>query len=270
MRVIVTRPEREAQRWVRDFSAHGLDAVALPLIQIGPVADTAALVQAWQHLSDYVGVMFVSANAVDHFFASKPPGVSSFMAQTTSKTKVWAPGPGTAHALLRAGVAVERLDTPAPEAGQFDSEALWQVMGVQVRHGGRVLVVRGQDAKGSAGQGTGRAWFANRVAQAGGQTDFVVAYQRGAPEWHAQELECARQATRDASIWLFSSSEAVTHLCALLPQQSWRQARALATHPRIVQAAQKAGFGVVRESRPTLPDVMASLTLWDKPPSPTL
>ncbi|MGJ7583631.1 uroporphyrinogen-III synthase, partial [Variovorax sp. RHLX14] len=37
--VIVTRPAREAAQWVSDLRAAGLDAVALPLIVIEPVAD---------------------------------------------------------------------------------------------------------------------------------------------------------------------------------------------------------------------------------------
>ena len=63
----------------------------------------------------------------------------------------------------------------------------------------------------------------------------------------------------DGSLWLLSSSQALEHLCAALPGQDWRQARALATHPRIAQAARNAGFGEVRECRPALADVAASI-----------
>ena len=59
--------------------------------------------------------------------------------------------------------------------------------------------------------------------------------------------------------WLFSSSQAVAHLTELLPAQDWRSARAVATHPRIAQAARSAGFGVVCESRPSLDAVAAAL-----------
>ena len=263
MRVIVTRPQREAQRWVRDLSALGLDAQALPLIKVGPVADPSDLVHAWQHLSDYVGVMFVSGNAVEYFFASKPPLATEFIALSAIKTRAWATGPGTARALVREGVAPERLDVPASDAAQFDSETLWQLVGAQVRSGERVLIVRGCDAAGSAsaGPGTGREWFANRVAQAGARAEFVVAYQRCAPEFSPHERQLACQAATDGSVWLFSSTEAVANLSAWLPGQSWSGTRALATHPRIAAAAKKAGFGVVCESRPTLPDVVAALTL---------
>jgi uroporphyrinogen-III synthase len=259
MRVIVTRPAREAQRWVQDLSAQGLQAQALPLIQVGPVSDPAALQQAWQHLDDYVGVMFVSGNAVDHFFASKQPLAPVFIAQAAIKTRAWATGPGTARALLRAGVAPEWLDAPASDAGQFDSEALWQVVAAQVKPGDRVLIVRGGDAVGSSGQGSGREWFANRVAQAGAQADFVVAYQRHAPDFSVAERELAAQAARDGSVWLFSSTEAVSNLCAALPAQGWAQACVLATHPRIALAAKQAGFGRINESRPTQSDVLAAL-----------
>ena len=44
-RVIVTRPAREAAHWVAQLGAHGIEAVALPLIAIGPCTD-AALRQA--------------------------------------------------------------------------------------------------------------------------------------------------------------------------------------------------------------------------------
>jgi uroporphyrinogen-III synthase len=259
MRVIVTRPEREAQQWVQDLTALGLQAQALPLIKVAPVADPADLVRAWQQLADYVGVMFVSGNAVEHFFRSKPPLAPVFIAQSAIKTRAWATGPGTTRALLRADVAAERLDSPAPDTTQFDSEALWQVVGTQLQPGDRVLIVRGADARGSAGQGSGRDWFARRVAEAGARADCVVAYQRGVPDFSPPERDLAIQAATDGSIWLFSSSEAIANLCAWLPEQNWAQARALVTHPRIAAAARQAGFGALVESRPTLSDVVALL-----------
>jgi uroporphyrinogen-III synthase len=56
-----------------------------------------------------------------------------------------------------------------------------------------------------------------------------------------------------------SSSEALANLRATLPGQSFAGAWALATHPRIAQAAKDAGFGQVLETRPTLNDVVAAL-----------
>lgn len=259
MRVIVTRPLRDAEKWVRDLSAMGYEALTLPLIDIRPVADLQPLQQAWTCLADYAGAMFVSGHAVDGFFAARPVDAPGFEGPAGGP-RAWATGRGTHAALLRAGVAPQCIDAPPAEAGQFDSEALWQVMGAQVCAGSRVLIVRGGDSQADAPtQGVGRDWFAQRVQEAGGSVDFVVAYQRCAPVWSESQMQQARQAASDSSVWLFSSSEAVRHLRACLPQQDWRAARAVATHARIAAAARQLGFGVVCESRPALADIKASI-----------
>ena len=52
---------------------------------------------------------------------------------------------------------------------------------------------------------------------------------------------------------------AVRHLQQCLPGQGWQRARAIATHPRIAEAALAAGFGAVHGARPTLEAVAASI-----------
>ena len=51
MRVVVTRPQNEARKWVDALVAGGYDAVALPLIEIGAAPNPDAVVQAWHGLS---------------------------------------------------------------------------------------------------------------------------------------------------------------------------------------------------------------------------
>ncbi len=260
MRAIVTRPEREALQWVDSLQASGIDALALPLIAITPPADAQALEQARALVQAgvYSAVMVVSSNAGQHFFDKKTALALTQKAQHAIKTRAWSPGPGTARALQALGVEGTRIDTPALDAAQFDSESLWAQVHSQVGPGARVLIVRGTEA-GATQEGTGRDWLAQQIRAAGGAVDFVVAYTRGAPVWNAQQQAQARQAAMDGSLWLLSSSQALEHLCAALPGQDWRQARALATHPRIAQAARSAGFGAVHECRPALADVVASI-----------
>ena len=258
-RVIVTRPASEAQPWVNELAAQGFDAQCLALIEIKPSGQTDDLAQAWQQLPTYLAVMFVSGNAVSHFFAAKNAAAAAFGGQPQGRPRAWATGPGTARALLRAGVAPHCVDAPAPDAGQFDSEALWAQVASQVVAGARVLIVRGADAADNDGAGSGREWFAQQVAAAGGQAEFVVSYERRAPTLEASAQALAKQSASDGSVWLFSSAQALANLNAVLPGQNWAAARALATHPRIAQAARAAGFGVVFESRPTLADVAAAL-----------
>jgi uroporphyrinogen-III synthase len=107
--------------------------------------------------------------------------------------------------------------------------------------------------------GAGRDWFADHVRAAGGEVEFVVAYQRCMPEVTEADRALAQQAGVDGTVWLFSSSEAITNLLSVCTGQDWSKARAVVTHSRIARAAREAGFSVVCESRPTLAALMASI-----------
>ena len=256
-RVIVTRPAREAQGWVDQLRRADLDAVTLPLLAIEPAIEMAPLDTAWQRLPDYAALMFVSAAAVDHFFA-RCPRVLPNAAFTTSSPgpRYWATGPGTTRALQRAGIHLADIDTPAADTGRFDSEALWDLVRGQVGPGVRVLIVRGGDAD---GRPTGRDWLADEVTAAAGQRDTVVAYRRLAPVLGERELRIAAEGAAGSAIWLFSSSEAVANLTRALPATRWHAGRAVATHPRIAQAATAAGFGDVRLAPPLPAALVASI-----------
>lgn len=257
-RVIVTRPAREAAQWVQALQQRGIAAQALALIAIGQAPDASALQAARAHVLDYRAVMVVSGNAAQHFFDSKTALALADQSLAAIKTRVWSPGPGTADTLLALGVPAACIDRPAPDAAQFDSEALWEQVHDDVSAGERVLVVRGADAD-APPNGTGREWLAQQLRARGAEVDFIVAYTRAAPAFSPAQQALARQAAHNGAWWLLSSSEALAHLRAALPDQSWHQARALVTHPRIAQAARAAGFGMVQECRPALADVVASI-----------
>jgi len=257
--VIVTRPAPDAQRWVDQLQQRGINAEALPLIEIASVPDLTAARAAWAHLDNYAAVMFVSGNAVEHFFAARRSGAKSKTHDWASfkSVRFMAPGPGTAQVLAAQGVPVAQIDTPPADAAQFDSEALWQVIRQRDWAGRRVLIVRGQSGASDA-VATGREWLARQLENAGATVDFVVVYERRAPRFTPAQLQRMAASQRDGSVWLFSSSEALAHL----PQGTdWSQARAIATHSRIAHAAQAAGWGVVIESRPALDDIVASIEL---------
>jgi uroporphyrinogen-III synthase len=250
MRVIVTRPQDEARAWLDQLRARGIDAQPLPLIAIQPAPEPDALAGAWRGLAGSRAVMFVSGNAVRHFFDHRPDGMP-----WPQQTRAWATGPGTRQALLDAGVAPAAIDAPAADAAQFDSETLWAQVAGQVTPGDRITIVRGRDA---GLHHLGRDWLADQLRAAGAKVETVVSYLRAVPDWGDEQLACARQAAEGA-VWLFSSSQAVANLSSLLPGQDWSHARAVATHPRIARASRDAGFGVVCESRPSVEAVSAAL-----------
>jgi uroporphyrinogen-III synthase len=282
MRVIITRPAGDAPAWVDALQAAGHQALALPLIDVGPASNSQPVLQAWAQWSDFQAVMFVSAQAVRYFFECQPIALQATNATWTNGPRCWATGPGTHKALLQAGVPEGYIDSPADDAAQFDSEALWQRVAAQVKVGQPVLIVRGNDACSNAVTGcssevfegaqagphasahspvigTGRDWLAQQLQAAGALAQFVVAYERRAPVWSAEQKVQASEAASDGSVWSFSSSQAIQNLAHALPTQSWAKARCIATHPRIAQTAQALGFGEIHMSKPSSPDLLVSL-----------
>ncbi len=251
---IVTRPAAQAAGWVQAFQALGQAAQALPLIDIAPLADPAPVRQAWAGLAGFSLVVFVSANAAEHFFAQRPAGL-----RWPDGTLAGSTGPGTSAALLAAGQAVglapAAIVDPGPDAPVFDSESLWARLQSRGWQGRQVLVVRGEE---------GRDWLAETLRAAGARVDFVAAYRRSAPVPGAEgrALLARALAQPDHHVWLFSSSEAVGHLGALQPGADWSASAAVASHPRIVQAARQLGFGRVGLAPPRPADALACVAQW--------
>jgi uroporphyrinogen-III synthase len=242
-RVIVTRPERDARAWADALQARGVGCEILPLIEITALPDPSALVQAWQAVPDHLAVMFVSANAVRFFMATRPMGMEF------SFCRAWSTGPGTRAALLEAGWPEGLIDSPDVGSPQFDSEALWALVAERIEAAvaaslarPSVLIVRGADAGGDL---AGRDWLAMQLQSVGVKVLQTVAYSRQAPQLTSAQHHLARLAALDGSAWLFSSSEAAQHLLKVCHDLPLSRARALATHPRIAQRLLQSGWGQV-------------------------
>lgn len=230
MRVIVTRPAAQAAGFVSELQALGVEACALPLLDIAASSEPEAVRQAWSNLPRLALVMFVSANAVEHFFALRPAGVvwpADVLAACT--------GPGTRRTLQAHGVST--IVEPPPE-GPFDSDTLWQQLKTRRWQGHEVLVVRGE---------SGRDWLGDQLRAQGAVVTYLAAYRRLAPQWSVaqQAVLAAAQAHPALHLWHFSSSEAVGHLQQAAPAADWHSARAVATHARIAARAVELGFGRV-------------------------
>lgn len=286
LRVRVTRPQAEAVQWVAALQSQGWAAEAHPLLLVcepSEAAERQALAHWRQQWTAFDAVMFVSPAAVAHFFAA-PVALPS-----GPRPRAWAPGPGTAQRLRQVflgfaqgpGWVSDRVDAPPCDAPSFDSEHLWPVVAGQMAPGRRLLVVRGHSAGADAAvhgeprpaSGSGRDWLAEQCRRLGAEVQWCVAYERRAPDWSDAERVALAQGAADGSVWLFSSSEALAHLldaCAGSAdgpaKTDWTSARALATHPRIAEAARQAGFGEVRLCRPALEDVLQALKCsWSRP-----
>ena len=260
LRLLVTRPQPQADEWVHKLAGLGVQAWALPLLAIAPAADAAAVRAAWQAVPGLALVMFVSPNAVQRFMALRPAGLAWPAGVLAAGT-----GPGTWRALAAAGVPAAMIRTPggadpAP-AGPFDSEALWQLLAPLDWACRQALIVRGEG---------GRDWLADALRQQGAQVHFVEAYRRTCAvlDPPARALLQQAQAAPARHLWLLSSSEALGHLPTLAPGLRWAEQQALATHARIAQAAAALGFGHVSLSAPTPAAVAQAVLAWPADPAP--
>lgn len=268
MRVLVTRPQPQADAWVAALRAEGFEATALPLITIAPPAAPGPLAHAWSGLRELDLLIFVSPAAVDGFFSARPADAS-----WPAITRVAAPGPGTGQSLQRQGVPGSLILEPDRDAPQFDSESLWPAIaalrGEQPDSwaGRQVRIVCGGDEAGARG----RPWLAQRLRAAGAEVQTLVAYRRLPPALTDVQAPL-RAALEDPAhhLWLFSSSESLDNLHALAAATgrpaTGPAARALVTHPRIAEHAHALGWHQVTGSRPLLADVAQTLhALLDRP-----
>ena len=266
LRAIVTRPGQEADAWAAQIKRNGIEAVALPMIEIVAVPDRSQLAQAWKDLGAYDALMFVSSNAASHFFAARPTEIESPWVSGNKAPRAWVTGPGSRAALLAQGVPAKHIDMPAPTAQSLDSEALWLQVEAQIGAGTRILIVRGDKASEAADapapgspSGQGRDWLAVQLQGRGAQVDYVVAYARRPPQWTADQRALVMQSLQGQDVWVWSSAEALGNLLSAFPGQTWAGAKAVATHTRIAQAARLAGFGKVALAKPGLAALCASI-----------
>lgn len=263
VRLLLTRPQAQAGDWARRMAALGVPTAALPLIDIVPVDAAAPIAAAWAALADTDLAMFVSPNAVEHFFDRRPAAMDGAPAWPG---RTWAAvvGPGSARSLAEHGVPASRIVQPPAQAESLDSEHLWpelcRVAGADWR-GRRVLLVRGDG---------GREWLADRLREAGAEVAAVGVYRRACPQLAPEGRALLRTALSapDRHVWLFSSSEAIGHLEALeqgtregAEPARWSRVRAVATHERIAARARALGVGHVVLVRPDAGAVAAGFRM---------
>lgn len=126
--VVVARPQRQAGPFIESATRAGAQCIALPAIDIEPVAlDAADRARLAPDAHDWA--IYTSANAVEASLAQLPPPV---------RCKLAAVGRATARALQAHGFAVHAL----PE-GRSDSEGLLALPAFAAPRGQRVLILRG-------------------------------------------------------------------------------------------------------------------------------
>ncbi|WP_323002897.1 uroporphyrinogen-III synthase [Denitromonas sp.] len=243
-RVVVTRPQAQADGLCQAIAAAGGEALCIPVMAIEAVpvsAEFAALIDA---LDQFHLAFFVSPNAAEH-------GLAAVRARRDwpSTLAVATVGKGSERALHALGF--ERVI--APDTG-FDSEAVLALpeFSAAAVAGKRIIIFRGNG---------GRDLLGDTLAQRGAAVSYAACYARRVPTEGAASLLAEADRT-DALI--LTSSEGVSNLMTMLGAQMSQLARipVFAPHPRICARATAAGFARVVETAPGDAGVVAGLASY--------
>ena len=192
MKVLATRPEKQNAAWVNRLQSDGYCPVALPLIDIRPVADTAAIQNITNKilaLDEYCALIFVSQNAV----AFGLEWVDKYWPQLPSGLQWFAVGAKTARCLNAHPLLSAEKVFAAKE--QMNSEELLQDEGLQKAtvFGKKILIFRGLG-------GRTRTLLGDSLRERGATVDYCELYQRSPPE----QLQQAQFNAQDTLVPVFS------------------------------------------------------------------
>lgn len=247
--VVVTRPEAQAARFRQLLAANGADVLALPLLEIRLPDDPAKVQRILARLSDYDAAIFISSNAVQYGLAL----LDDRQRKTLQSLTLGAIGNKTAQALKAQGLSVQWVPPAA-----FTSEAFLALPAVQSLAGRQILIFRGQG---------GRELLADTLRNRGATVDYADVYQRTCPLVDPAVLAMLKQHHQQQRLDIIAvtSSEGVSNLRGVLPEESWsRQVALLLGSERMAATARQAGFAgpLIVADDPGDEAMLAALAQW--------
>jgi uroporphyrinogen-III synthase len=193
-RVVVTRPEDQAEGLCARLRALGAEPIEFPVIAIAPPEPGGPLDQAIARLDSYDWIIFTSVNGVEHFWARLPLPLGEGWGEGWPG-KVAAIGPATAEALRLRGAPVDLM--PA----EYRAEAILDEIGDVA--GQRILLPRADIA---------RPALADGLRTRGAHVDEVAAYRTVAGKPTPAAFEALRTGV---DVVTFTSSSTVRNFVAL-------------------------------------------------------
>ncbi|MDO9046821.1 MAG: uroporphyrinogen-III synthase [Methylobacter sp.] len=161
VRVLVTRPEHQAENLSRLIEERDGIAVRFPTLDIVS-RDDGEIKYSLTNMNSFQWVVFISVNAVN--FALK---ANSGKIGRTESVRFAAVGQSTAQAMKMAGLPVDLM----PEDG-YNSEALLAMPQLQQVEGQNFLIVRGEG---------GREQLATTLRSRGAEVNYLEVYKRITP-----------------------------------------------------------------------------------------
>jgi uroporphyrinogen-III synthase len=245
-RVLVTRPEHQAENLSRLIEEHGGIAIRFPTLDIIASDAVNEIQKILRNLNNYQWVVFISVNAVN--FALKANGGKI---DKLDPVRFAAIGQATTQALQTAGLTIDL----APEQG-YTSEALLAMPPLQQVKGQKVLIIRGQG---------GREELATELRSRGAKVHYLDVYQRAVPRKNGLHLDLML-AHDKIDVITITSGEALQNLQVMLDAENYKRLFALplvVVSDRIRQIAVNMGFKrITVSSSPSDAEILKAVIIY--------
>ncbi len=224
MRVVVTRPEAQAEALIDALVRTGATVVALPLIAAEPITTSPEITGACAHIDRYDVVVVTSANGVECLVDR----LAESGARMPVSTRICAVGDATARAASRRGLRIEVLPQRASGA------AIVEALGPSVS-GARVLCARARDARPELPEG---------LRAAGAQVDDVAFYVTV----DVTPTPDAVATAFPADVVVLTAPSAVRNALLVIGRQHLSATRIVTIGPTTSAAVRDAGLDVAAEA----------------------
>ncbi|TRW91317.1 uroporphyrinogen-III synthase [Candidatus Methylobacter oryzae] len=200
VRILVTRPEHQADNLSRLIEEQGGIAVRFPTLEIIAKDNALEIKQMLANPDLFQWLIFISANAVNFALKANDGKIAC-----TKSVRFAAVGQSTAQAMRMAGLNVDLV----PESG-YNSEALLAMPELQQVEGQRFLIVRGEG---------GREQLATALRSRGAEVNYLEVYRRVIPRIDSSPVvELLAQHSLD--IVTVTSAEALQNLKLMLDEKN--------------------------------------------------
>jgi len=222
-RVLVTRQPEQAAGLAEALRREGAHVIEVPLIEIAPPADPAALRQAIERLADYEWLVFTSANAVRAF------AIELSARALPQGLRIATVGPSTTEAVM--GSLAGAIVSLQP-AEDFRAEGLVAAFAAEDLSGRRVLIPASARALDTLASG---------LTARGAQVEVVTAYRTLTPADAPRRL--AEALAEGVDVVTLASPSAVEGFVSSCPPGVPRP-KAVVIGPVTERAARQAGLQV--------------------------
>jgi uroporphyrinogen-III synthase len=210
VKVLVTRPEQQAEALCEAIENLGGKAIRFPVIEIRQSENQLAAKTILENITQYDIGIFISRNAVDWTMKLLNEKTSTQKKSNFDKMTLIAIGAATAERLAKM-MSTWVSSTQVITNSSANSETLLELdaLGADVIRGKKIIIFRGEG---------GRELLATTLRERGAKVDYAEVYRRDCPEYSRDEIDelCI---SNNPDVIIITSNNGLENLFSLLDKE---------------------------------------------------